>query len=186
MPDMRIRIDPAVAQANFTQFMDNPSLRESAQLLAAGKHPVEMIQALAMNPGVLRAFAAFADVYPGGTLERSISEKVILRVSQLHECQFCVQSHLDMMSQLGIASDISAAGRHTARERAAIEYAELMTQDSNRIAEDFFARLRDLFTDPEIVELTFLVGLITLLNRFNNALQIRYRQEYREVRVEGA
>jgi AhpD family alkylhydroperoxidase len=119
-------------------------------------------------------------------LERSISEKVILRVSQLHECQFCVQSHLDMMSQLGISSDLSAAAPHTARERAAIEYAELMTHDANRIADDFFARLRNVFTDPEIVELTFLVGLITLLNRFNNALQIRYGQEYRDVRVEGA
>jgi alkylhydroperoxidase family enzyme len=182
---MRIRIDPAVAHANFTRFKDNPSLRESARLLAAGKRPVEMIQALAMNPGVLRAFAGFADVYPGGSLERPICEKVILRVSQLHECQFCVHSHLDMMSQLGIPSDLTPAAPHTPRERAAIEYAELMTHDANRIPDEFFGRLRDLFTEPEIVELTFLVGLITMLNRFNNALQIRYGQEYREVRVEA-
>jgi len=182
---MRIPIDSTVTQANFSQYLDNPSLRESAQLLAAGKPPVEMIQAMAMNPGVLRAFAGFADVYPGGSLERSISEKVILRVSQLHECQFCVQSHLEMMSQLGIPSDLSVVAVHTARERAAIEYAELMTYDANRIPDDVFARLQDLFTEPEIIELTFLVGLITMLNRFNNALQIRYGQEYREVRVEG-
>ena len=72
---MRIRIDPAVAQANFSRFLDNPSLRESAQLLAAGRLPVEMIQAVAMNPGVLRAFAGLADVYPGGSLERPVCKK---------------------------------------------------------------------------------------------------------------
>ena len=91
-----------------------------------------------------------------------------------------------MMSQLGIPSDLSPTAPHTPRENAAIEYAELMTHDANRIPDDVFAHLRNLFTEPEIVELTFLVGLITMLNRFNNALQIRYGQEYREVRVEGA
>jgi alkylhydroperoxidase family enzyme len=88
MTGMRIRIDPAVAEANFRRFQDNPSLRESARMFTAGKPLVEMLQALAMNPGVLRAFAGFADVYPGGSLERPVCEKVILRVSQLHECQF--------------------------------------------------------------------------------------------------
>ena len=45
-------------------------------------------------------------------------------------------------------------------------------QDANRIEEDFFDRLRKEFSDEEIVELTFLIGLIQLLNLFNNALQV--------------
>jgi len=48
---------------------------------------------------------------------------------------------------------------------------------------EFFARLREAFADPEIVELTFVTGLITMLNRFNNALQIRHGGEYDGVRV---
>ena len=103
---MRITIDPATVRENFSRHAENPSLSESAQLFAAGKPVVEMIQALAMNPGVFRAFSGFADVYPCGTLERPIAEKVILRVSQLHECQFCVSSHLAMMHQLGIPTDL--------------------------------------------------------------------------------
>ena len=35
------------------------------------------------------------------------------------------------------------------------------------------------FSDQELVELTFLVGYINLLNLFNNSLQIRYRGDYR-------
>ena len=180
---MRIQIDPETVAANFARFADNPSLRESAQLFAAGKPPVEMIQALAMNPGVLRAFSGLADVYPCGTLERAVVEKVILRVSRMHECQFCVSSHEAMMTQLGISTDLTPAATHSARERLAMEYAELVTRDANRVPDEFFARLRESFSEPEIVELTFVIGLITMLNRFNNALQIRHGGEYSDVRV---
>ena len=64
-----------------------------------------------------------------------------------------------------------------------MEYAELVTRDANRVPDECFARLREAFSGPEIVELTFMIGLITMLNRFNNARQIRHGEEYREVRV---
>ena len=75
------------------------------------------------------------------------------------------------------------AATHSARERLAMEYAELVTRDANRVPDEFFARLRESFSEPEIVELTFVIGLITMLNRFNNALQIRHGGEYSDVRV---
>jgi AhpD family alkylhydroperoxidase len=181
---MRLEVDPAVVRANFARVADNPSLCESAQLFAAGKPVVEMIQAFAMNPGVLRAFSGLADVYPCGTLERPVLEKVILRVSQLHECQFCVSSHVAMMTQLGISTDLASAADHSPREQLAMDYAALVTRDANRVPDEFFARLRAAFNDPEIVELTFMIGLITMLNRFNNALQIRHGDEYAGVRVQ--
>ena len=58
-----------------------------------------------------------------------------------------------------------------------MEYAECVTRDSNRVPDELFAQLKANFSDPEIVELTFLTGLITMLNRFNNALQVRYNGE---------
>jgi hypothetical protein len=33
-------------------------------------------------------------------------------------------------------------------------------------------------SDPELVELTFLIGFIDKLNLFNNCLQVRYNGEY--------
>ena len=38
------------------------------------------------------------------------------------------------------------------------------------------------FTDPELVELTFLIGYITMLNLFNNLLGVRYHGEYGALR----
>jgi AhpD family alkylhydroperoxidase len=180
---MRIAIDPATVRENFARFKDDPSLAESAQLFARDMPVAEMIQAFSMNPNVLGVFAAFNRIYPHGGLERSLLEKVILTVSTLHECQFCMGSHLDFMRTLGVSTDLTPGVQHTVREGLAIEYATAVTRDSNRVPDDLFVRLSGAFTDPEIVELTFMVGLITLLNRFNNALGVRYRGEFESATV---
>ena len=146
-------------------------------MFAQGRPVLEMLQVMAMNEHVLQAFSGLESIYPNGTLERPILERVILRVSEMHQCQFCCGSHRDIMRSLGIAADPESPAEHSHRERLAIEYAEQITRDSNRVPEELFARLRDQFSDPEIVELTFLTGLITMLNRFNNALGIRYHGE---------
>lgn len=175
---MRIRIEPERLATTFAAFSDDPALRESAQLFVRGLPLPEMLQAMSMNENVMRAFSALGAVYPNGTLERALAEKVILRVSQLHDCQFCVHAHLELMGQLTIDSDLSTPSGLTERERLAVTYAELMTSDSNRVPERIFDELRAFFSEGEIVELTFLVGLITLLNRFNNALGVRYGGDY--------
>ena len=168
---MLINVDPVQVAKTFSRFKENPSFQESAQLFARGLPVLEMLQAMAMNENVLRAFSGLESIYPNGTLERGILEKVIHRVSQMHDCQFCAGSHSDIMRSLCISTE------HTIRERLAIEYAEQVTRDANRVPNELFARLRENFSDPEIVELTFLTGLITMLNRFNNALGVRYHGE---------
>ena len=40
------------------------------------------------------------------------------------------------------------------------------------------AELSTRFSDPELVELSFLIGYINMLNLFNNLLHVRYRGEY--------
>jgi alkylhydroperoxidase family enzyme len=50
--------------------------------------------------------------------------------------------------------------------------------DSNAIPSALSQQLSEHFTDPELVELTFLIGFINMLNLFNNCLQIRYNGEY--------
>ena len=64
------------------------------------------------------------------------------------------------------------------RERIAIEYTRAAMADSNAIPEPLAQRLHAHFTDPEVVELTFLIGYINMLNLFNNSLNVRYDGEY--------
>ena len=50
--------------------------------------------------------------------------------------------------------------------------------DSNAIPAALSDQLSEHFTDPELVELTFLIGFINMLNLFNDCLQVRYNGEY--------
>lgn len=180
---MRIKIDPEQVRQSFEAVKDDSSLAESRALHEQGLPIVEMLQAMAMRPEILASFATFGNaVYPGGLLDRPLKEKVILKASLLNDCQFCAQSHISLIRHLGISPEpvlsVEEPIKQSSRERAAMAYTEVVTRDSNRVTDDLFAELKRHFTDPEIVELTFLIGFINMLNRFNNALGIRYHGEY--------
>jgi alkylhydroperoxidase family enzyme len=64
------------------------------------------------------------------------------------------------------------------RERLAIEYTRAAMIDSNAIPRALGEQLKEHFSDPELVELTFLIGYINMLNLFNNSLGVRYNGEY--------
>jgi alkylhydroperoxidase family enzyme len=59
-----------------------------------------------------------------------------------------------------------------ARERAALQFAEELTRDSNHIGDELFRQLRHHFDEGELVELACMAGLFNYFNRFNNALQM--------------
>ena len=59
------------------------------------------------------------------------------------------------------------------RERLAIQYARAAMTDSNHLPEPLMREIHEQFTDPELVELSFLIGYINMLNLFNNLLEVR-------------
>lgn len=58
------------------------------------------------------------------------------------------------------------------RDRAALEFAEKLTLDSNNISHELFKSLRQYFNEGEIVEIGAVAGIFNYFNRFNNALQM--------------
>jgi alkylhydroperoxidase family enzyme len=73
---------------------------------------------------------------------------------------------------------IAEPGTLPARERLAIAYTKVAMADSNAVLDAFMAELSTHFSDPELVELSFLIGYISMLNLFNNLLHVRYHGEY--------
>ena len=180
---MRVTVSPEQIQLAFEAVKDDPSFDESRGLWDRGRPPVEMIQAMCLRPEILRGFAGFGNcVYPGGLLERPVKELVIITSSQTNDCQFCTNSHCDLVDIAEIVADPLVAIEHTEslvpRERIAIAYTRAVMSDSNHIPEPLARELREHFTDAELVELTFLIGYINMLNLFNNALGVRYHGEY--------
>jgi AhpD family alkylhydroperoxidase len=180
---MRVSVSPEQIQSAFEAVKDDPSFDESRGLWERGQPPVEMIQAMCLRPEILRGFAGFGGcVYPGGLLERRVKELIIITSSESNECQFCTDSHCDLVDMAGIVADplrvIEQSESLVPRERLAIAYTRAVMTDSNHIPEPLARELHDHFTDPELVELTFLIGYINMLNLFNNALGVRYNGEY--------
>src|SRR5262245_27138627 len=62
--------------------------------------------------------------------------------------------------------------RFTPRELAALEYAECITREDLEMTEACMARLREHFSEPEVVELTFIVGFQTFASKFAKAFRL--------------
>nr|WP_300309625.1 carboxymuconolactone decarboxylase family protein [Halomonas sp.] len=107
------------------------------------------------------------------SLGRRLVELIYLRVSQINGCAFCLQKHAATLRELGEETHKldSLAGwqvseLYSARERAALAWAEGVTRISETQApDDTFDALKPLFSDTEIADLTFAVALMNALNR---------------------
>lgn len=104
---------------------------------------------------------------------------VIVRVSQLNWCRFCVDLNAAALLARGVGEDKMAAlerWRESSlfgeRERAALEYAEAVTQTPGTADDDLVARLAALFGADGAVELTGLVAFQNMSSKFNAALGV--------------
>jgi len=180
---MRVRVADEVIREAFEGVKDRPGFAESAALVARGRRPVEMLQAMALRPALLTAFAGISDaVYSGGQVEREVKEIIILEASRRNTCQFCTQSHISMARQLGMSDQplslLDRADQLPPRQQAALSYTRVAMADSNNIPEQVWSELHAVFSDAEIVEVTAMIGLLNMLNLFNNCLDVRYNGEY--------
>lgn len=180
-----MRVHPTTQQvaAAFRTVERSPVFAESAALVARGGRPVEMLQAMSLRPELLGGFAAMSEaIYPGGIVEREVKELIILEASRRNRCQFCADSHVSIARSLGLAEEpmglLDDLARLPARQRLAVEYTRAAQANANGIPDQFFDALRAEYSEPEIVELTAMIGLISMLNMFNNCLEVRYAGEY--------
>ncbi len=80
----------------------------------------------------------------------------------------------DTFSEDEAARGVNAAdeGGFTARERAAIHFAEKMAVDHHNIGDDDVAAMRRLFTDAEFLELSMMAGQYIGFGRVLAMLQL--------------
>ena len=100
-------------------------------------------------------------------------ELVYLRISQINGCAYCLNMHSKSLRESGESQqklDALAGWRVSSlfsdKERAALEWAESLTDISSTHADDSsYTPLKVHFTDTEISDLTFAISLMNALNR---------------------
>lgn len=60
----------------------------------------------------------------------------------------------------------------TERQKAAVLWAEHVTKNTARSSDNVFEQVRKVFSEAEIVELTFISGMFNMLNRFMDSLHV--------------
>jgi AhpD family alkylhydroperoxidase len=132
---------------------------------------------MAHRPEVLKNFPPlYTAVIGPGSVARRVKVLVYLACSYANTCAFCVSSNLPGARKAGITEEEIKAVE-TARdegfppaERAALAYARELTRTAH--AEATREEIRAHFTDEQIVEITLVIGISNLTNRFNNGLGI--------------
>ncbi|WP_244851497.1 carboxymuconolactone decarboxylase family protein [Caballeronia sp. SL2Y3] len=113
------------------------------------------------------------------TIETHVRELVEIRASQLNGCAFCVDMHVKMAK---IHGERELRLHHVAiwrestlfspRERAALAWAEVLTNmPAEGVPDDIYDSVRAEYSDKELSDLTFLVGIINSWNRLNVAFR---------------
>src|SRR6202042_2084398 len=103
-----------------------------------------------------------------------LRELIRVRASQLNGCAYCIDMHTKDARAAGEAEHRLYALNawretpfFTARERAALEWTEHLTLIASReVSDELYARVREHFTEEEIVLLTLAVVQINGYNRF--------------------
>jgi alkylhydroperoxidase family enzyme len=82
-------------------------------------------------------------------------------------------------SQLGLTeekilalADYATSPLYTEAERVALEYADCMTRSDREVSDELFGRLRRLYPDDALVELTAIIAWENASSKFNRALRI--------------
>jgi len=68
--------------------------------------------------------------------------------------------------------DFRASALFSAKEKAVLEYAEEMTKTPVAVSDELFARLREEFSEDQLVELTASIAFENFRARFYHALDI--------------
>jgi AhpD family alkylhydroperoxidase len=110
--------------------------------------------------------------YQESILPADERELARMRIAQINDCVACADFRAPSVLDAGIAPEhyenvvkYATYPGYTPRQRLAIEYAERFATDHVSIDDAFFTRLREAFSDEEILDLTLCVAVFLGLGR---------------------
>ena len=126
------------------------------------------------NPAAIKALIGVEERIGKSALEKSLTELVRLRASQINGCAYCVDMHTadarkggETDRRLATVVVWRETPFFTDRERAALEWTEALTLVSHEHVPDaVWNVVRPHFSDEELVDLTLLISSINAWNRF--------------------
>jgi len=139
-----------------------------------------LTRSFANAPEMMETLMPFlGQIMDESSIDLATKELVIMRVSQLNGCVYCLAAHRPVAIEAGVPDDQLAAicdvGELDAlppRERAIVAWVDQVTCDAGGVTDRLVAATLDHVRDHQLIELTVLAGTITMLNQYCTAFQI--------------
>jgi AhpD family alkylhydroperoxidase len=148
--------------------------------VAGTPEPPHLFTTLARHRRLFRRWLRFAGaLMPGGTLPRRDTELVILRVAANCDCEYERRHHEHIGRRAGLSdADIARVDQGPAtpgwngRETALLQAVDELHRDRT-LSDALWPRLREQFSDAELIELCLLVGHYEMLAMTLNGLRVQ-------------
>ena len=135
------------------------------------------IDLMQVNPGILKAMFGLERQVRQSGLDHRLLDLVRMRASQINRCAYCLDMHSkdargdgETEQRLYGLEAWREAPYYSARERAALEWTEAVTLVAETgVPDDVYERVREHFSEDELVHLTLAVVAINGWNRLNVA-----------------
>jgi AhpD family alkylhydroperoxidase len=131
------------------------------------------IDYLKSAPGVMEAMRGLEKYIHQSGLEETLVHLVKLRTSQINGCAYCIDMHWKDLRALGESEQRlygldawEESPYYTERERAALTWAEAVTKvRETHVPDETCEKVRTLFTEKELADLTLVIAAINAWNR---------------------
>ncbi len=131
------------------------------------------------KPKLVQAFAQLnaAVMDPGGEVDLGFRRLLGHVASKAAGCLYCQAHTLLGAHNFGVSEERLAAvwnyatsPLYTPRERIALDFALAAAAQPNEVTDELFARLREHWSEGEIVEILGVVAMFGFLNRWNDSM----------------
>ena len=121
-----------------------------------------------------------------GKLDLRTKTLVILKTSMLNGCRYCIGHNSALGRSIGfsdaeiaeIEGDYRASPYFSDAEKAAIAWAEHLTEKTYRAHPEAMDALKRHYDEAQIVEITMVSGFFNFWNRFTDSLQVDLETEH--------
>jgi alkylhydroperoxidase family enzyme len=146
---------------------------------AARGSGIEPLEVWARQPKMMSAMGKFQGaVRKGNLVDERTKNLMELKGAQMIGCEYCVDLGSQICRNSGFSDDeLLALPRYrssdlfTDREKLALDYAVAVMRTPVEVTDELFARMKEHFTDDQMVEMTALLTVVNL-DRFNAAFGI--------------
>ena len=156
-------------------------------LADAREHGTPRLESQAIRahvPAVLRTFSqSWQQVFRDGVLDHRVKELARVFIAKSLDCGYCAAQRSDLGAAQGLTErafdeviDFRQSQLLTARDKAALRWAEAIAWDPGLADDDLWAELHRHFTEPELVELGYFIAITMGQQRWLRTLNIEHHQ----------